>query len=215
MADIALVIGNKNYSSWSLRAWMALKQCRVEFDEIKIQLSIPGAREKILSHSKAGLVPILKHKGETIWETMAICEYLAETYPEANLWPGEIAARARCRAVSNEMHAGFAALRSQMPMDIKNTYPGKERGQEVIENIERIIDIWQECRDQFGESGPFLFGTFSIADAMFAPVVARFRSYEVDLPEIAAAYQDAVWGCPDMLEWRMASEAETWVIDYT
>lgn len=211
--DLAIVIGNKNYSSWSLRGWLALKRCGVEFDEIMIQLDTPETRKNLLDHSKAGLVPVLKHQGQTIWETMAICEYLAETYPAARLWPEDKKARAHCRSVCNEMHAGFAALRTHMPMDIRNSYPGSGRGDGVQANIDRIFDIWQECRDQFGENGPFLYGDFTVADAMFAPVVARFKTFAVELPEFADSYCNAIWECPDMVEWRDASQAEPWVIE--
>ncbi len=212
MSDLEIVIGNKNYSSWSLRAWIAVKRCAVDFDEVMVQLSVPGSRETILTHSQAGLVPILKHHGLVIWETMAICEYLAETFPEAQLWPTDKTARSQCRAVANEMHAGFAALRTHMPMDIKNHYPDHGRGPGVQKDIDRITQIFVSCRATYDQAGAFLFGSFTIADAMFAPVVARFKTYQVDLPETAAAYCDAVWSSPEMLEWRAAAEAETWVI---
>lgn len=214
MSKIAIVIGNKTYSSWSLRGWLALKRCGIEFEEIMVQLDTSNTREQILSHSSAGLVPILKHEGSTIWETMAICEYLAETFPEAGLWPYDKSTRARCRAVSNEMHAGFSALRTHMPMDIKNRYPGAGLGDGVQNDVNRIVRIWQDCRNEYGDAGPFLFGHFTIADAMFAPVVARFQTYEVELPEICALYRDAVWNCPEMLEWRAAAVAETWIIEH-
>lgn len=214
VSDITLVIGNKNYSSWSLRGWLALKRCGVAFDEKLIRLQTPETRDQILSQSKAGLVPILKIQGITIWETMAICEFLAETYPDAGLWPEGKKARAVCRSVSNEMHAGFSALRTHMPMDMKNRYPGKGRKDGVQKDIDRIVDIWTECRSAFGTSGPFLFGTFTIADAMFAPVVSRFLTYGVELPVVARAYCDAVWNCPDVIEWRTAAEQEPWVLEY-
>jgi len=213
MSETAIVIGNKNYSSWSLRGWLALKRCDVEFDEIMIPLSTPSSRSEILSHSGAGLVPILKHNGETIWETMAICEYLAETFPDAGLWPSDKSARARCRAVSNEMHAGFSALRTFMPMDIKNRYPGAGLETGVQRDIDRIVEIWQGCRNDQSANAPYLFGGFTIADAMFAPVVMRFKTYEVELPETAAHYCDAIWNCPEVHEWRRAAEAETWIIE--
>ncbi len=213
MSDYTIVLGNKNYSSWSLRGWLALKRCGIEFDEVIIPLRTPTSREQILSHSKAGLVPILKHDGQTIWETMAICEYLAETFPDAGLWPDDKVARAKCRSVSNEMHAGFVNFRSHMPMDIKNQYPGMGRGNGVAEDIRRVLEIWQDCREQFVSEGPFLFGSFTIADAMFAPVVSRLKTYEVELPEFARDYCDAVWNCTEMREWRAAAELETWVIE--
>ncbi|NQW00832.1 MAG: glutathione S-transferase family protein [Rhodospirillales bacterium] len=212
MAEFTLVIGTKNYSSWSLRSWLALKRCAVAFDETLIDLAAADRRGKILGYSKAGLVPVLIHDRLIIWETMAICEYLAERFPDAGLWPGEPAARAVCRAVANEMHAGFASLRTHMPMDIRNSYPGVGLGRGVQADIDRIVDIWHDCRQQYGQSGPYLFGGFTIADAMFAPVVARFKTYGVDLPEQAVSYCNHVWECPDMIEWRAAAAAETSVV---
>jgi len=207
-----LVLGNKNYSSWSLRAWLALKRCDIAFEEVVIPLAIAGFKEKIREHSKAGLVPILKHNGLVIWETLAICEYLAETFPEAGLWPQNRDARAICRSVSNEMHAGFAALRTHMPMDMRSTYPRDKTNPAVEADISRIIDIWQECRTAYGQGGPYLFGSFTIADAMFAPVVSRFKTYGVDLPETAATYRDAILYNDDMQEWQAAAAQEPWVI---
>ncbi len=212
MAKPVLIIGNKNYSSWSLRAWLAVKRCGISFDEVVIPLMTPGFKDQILSHSKAGLVPILKHDGLVIWETLAICEYLAERFPEAHLWPQDRAARAHCRSVSNEMHAGFAALRNHMPMDMRNTYPRDTSNSAVEADIQRLIDIWQDCRNLYAEQGPYLFGPFSIADAMFAPVVSRFTSYGVNLPETAAAYRDTILQDADMVEWQAAAAEEPWVI---
>lgn len=213
MTKTTLVIGNKNYSSWSLRAWLALKRCDIAFDEVVIPLTTPGFKEQIREHSKAGLVPILKHNGLIIWETLAICEYLAETFPGAGLWPQAPAARAYCRSVSNEMHAGFVALRTHMPMDIRNTYRRDDTNPTVEADIQRIVDIWHDCRTRFGQGGPYLFGAYSIADAMFAPVVSRFETYGVDLPETAATYRDTVLCNGNMQAWQAAAAKEPWVIE--
>lgn len=213
MPAITLIIGNKNYSSWSLRAWLALKQTDVPFDEVLIPLDQPDSKAAILAHSPAGQVPILKVNGELIWETLAIIEYLAETCPDAGLWPTDPAARAQARAVSAEMHAGFAPLRTHMPMDLRGAYPGQGRGPGVEADVARIVKIWTQCRARFGAGGDFLFGAFGAADAMFAPVVGRLRTFGVDLPEVCAAYRDAVWAHPSMAEWVAAAVAEPWVID--
>ena len=214
MSEIAIVIGNKNYSSWSIRGWLPIKLCGIEFDEIILLLDMPDTKEKLIQNSKAGLVPVLKCADITIWETMAICEYLAETYPAARLWPDDAKTHAYCRSVSNKIHAGFVPLRCHMPMDIKITYPGEGRGPRVKDIIARIVDIWADFRKYFGQNGPFLFGEFTIADAMFAPVVACFKTFAVDVPEVTMAYIGAVCECPEMQEWRAAAEAETQIIKY-
>lgn len=208
-----IIIGNKNYSSWSLRGWLMLSRTGVEFDEELIQLDIDGFKDRILSHSTAGQVPILKHDGQTIWDSLAIGEYLAETCPQSQLWPTDRTVRARARAVSAEMHSGFAALRTHMPMDMRNNYPGEGRGEGVEADIARIIEIGSECLANAGTEGPFLFGTFTIADAMYAPVVSRFRTYGIALPDDCQAYADAVWNWPDMQAWVAAAEAEPWIIE--
>jgi len=214
MSEIAIVIGNKNYSSWSLRGWLAIKLCGIEFDEIILLLDMPDTKEKLIQNSKAELVPVLKCADITIWETMAICEYLAETYPAARLWPDDAKTHAYCRSVSNNMHVGFVPLRCHMPMDIKITYPGEGRGPRVKNIIARIVDIWADSQKYFGQNGPFLFGEFTIADAMFAPVVACFKTFAVDVPEVTMAYIGTVCEYPEMQEWRAAAEAETQIIKY-
>lgn len=214
MADIAIVIGNKNYSSWSLRGWLALKATGVPFDEIVIPMDQPDTKALFLSHSPAGKVPILKHKGTTVWESLAICEFLAESYPAARLWPADARARAFARTVSAEMHAGFAPLRSHMPMDIRTDKSGKGMAEGVAADIARVTAIWRECRERYGKEGPFLFGSFGAADAMFAPVVSRFVTYAPKLDALSAAYRDAVWGMPAMQEWAAAAKREPWHIDH-
>jgi glutathione S-transferase len=203
---LTLVIGNKNYSSWSLRPWLALKQAGIAFHEVAVDLYGPDSKAQILKHSPSGKVPALIDAGLTVWDSMAICEYAAEVEP--TLWPLQRAARAVARAVSAEMHAGFAALRSKMPMNCKAALPGEGRTPEVERDIARIAALWEECRERFGGGGAFLFGAFSIADAMYAPVVWRFRTYAVALPPAARAYAEAMEALPAMQEWLAAALAE-------
>jgi glutathione S-transferase len=195
-----LVIGNKNYSSWSLRAWLAMKVLGIDFQEKRIALDQPGTKEAIRRHSPAGRVPVLVDGDTTVWESLAILEYLAEKHPR--LWPSGRAARARARAVAAEMHAGFASLRNHMPMNVRNAYPGKGRTAEVDADIGRIIEIWNDG------TKPFLFGEFGAADAMYAPVVLRFRTYRVELPPKARAYYDAMLELPALKEWIAAAGRE-------
>lgn len=213
MAEMTLVIGNKNYSSWSLRPWLALRQAGLDFDEIVIPLSETGTRASILKHSASGRVPALRHGDLTVWDSLAICEYAAELQPEAGLWPDDRAARAVARSVSAEMHAGFTALRQHMPMNIRSKFPDEGRKPGVKEDIDRITALWRQCRSRYGADGAFLFGRFGIADAMFAPVVSRFRTYGVALGEVEQAYADAVWALETMQEWAKAAANEPMVID--
>jgi len=193
-----LVIGNKNYSSWSLRPWIALKVLGLKFDEKRIPLYGPGAKEEILLESPAGKVPILIDGATRVWDSLAILEYLAEK--TGRLWPAEAAARAKARSVAAEMHAGFPNLRNHMSMNVRKRYPGKGRTPEVLSEVKRINSIWSEAR------GPFLFGEFSVADAMYAPVVLRFRTYEVEVDN--RAYYDRLLALPAMKEWIAAAERE-------
>ena len=208
MADIVIVIGNKNTSSWSLRGWLALKATGAAFEEINVRLSRPETKAEILSHGGGPTVPILKHKGTVVWETLAICEFLAESYPAAGLWPKAAEARALARSVAAEMHAGFAALRANMPMDMRARKPGTGLADGVQANIDRISAIWRQCRERYGEGGPYLFGGFSAADAMFAPVVSRFVTYAPRLDAVSAAYRDALWRWPAMQEWYEGARRE-------
>jgi len=219
MAAITIVLGNKNYSSWSLRPWLALRQTGAAFDEIVIPLYRDGSKEQILAHSPAGKVPVLKHGDLTVWESLAICEYLAEAFPAAKLWPADPAVRAVARSVATEMHGGFQALRQNLPMDVTRRHAGGERIARAASDIERVMAIWRDCRKRFGEArangqGSFLFGQFTIADAMYAPVVTRFRTYGVTLDAVCQAYADAVLALPAMVEWEKAAAAEPWVIDF-
>jgi glutathione S-transferase len=213
MADITIYLGNRNYSSWSLRPWLALKQTGAAFDEEVIPLSEPTTRSTVLRFSPSGRVPALKHNELTVWDSLAICEYLAETFPQAKLWPEDKAARAVARAVSAEMHSGFAALRDHLPMNMRSSFPNRGVTPDVQADINRITAIWRDCRKRFGEGGPFLFGGFTNADAMYAPVVSRFRTYKVELEEEAQAYTDAVWALPALQEWLTAAKNEPMIIE--
>jgi len=210
VSRLTLVIGNKNYSSWSLRPWLALRMAGLDFEELRIGLYQPDSRDQILRHSPAGKVPILHDGDVTVWDSLAICEYAAELAPGAGLWPGERAARAHARSISAEMHAGFGALRNalQMNLRISGARLAKPASQEVQADIARIIAIFEACRARHGGDGEFLFGRFTIADAMFAPVATRFRSYSVALPPTSQAYVDTVCALAPMREWIAAGAAE-------
>lgn len=216
MNALTLYIGNKNYSSWSMRPWLALKATGQPFREELIVLRQADTRDRILSHSAAGKVPVLKHGAITVWESLAICEYLAETFPAARLWPADVAARAHARAASSEMHAGFARLRETMPMDMRSDRRAESRADLVRDEVARIAQIWTEARRNWGQQagGAFLYGDFTIADAMFAPVVTRFRTYGVTLDDGCERYMQAVSSWPAFKEWGVAARAEAHVIDY-
>jgi len=203
MAEFTLVIGDKNISSWSLRPWLALKHLGVAFDEEQVRLRQPDTRQQNLRHAPSGKVPVLKHNGLVIWDSLAISEYLAEQFPACHLWPADAAARATARACSAEMHAGFQALRTHLPMDILGRFPGRGHdGEGVALDIARVQEIWLQARARFGAGGPFLFGAFGIADAMYAPVVSRFLTYAVECPPECRVYMENVWNMPAMQEWR-------------
>ena len=210
--DLALVIGNKNYSSWSLRPWLLLKQAGIPFREIRISLYTAESRAEIKKYSPSGKVPALLDDGVTVWESLAICEYLADKFPEKQFWPSDRVARAEARCVATEMHAGFAALRQHMSMNCRKHLPGKGRTPEVLKDIARIGMLWNESRARFGAGGPFLFGKFSIADAMYAPVALRFVTYDVELDPVSAAYVKTITALPAIQEWVTDARAETEVI---
>jgi glutathione S-transferase len=210
-----LIIGNKNYSSWSLRAWLALKETGVEFDEQRIALDSPQTKAEILRHSPSGKVPCLVDGSLVVWDSLAICETANERYAGGALWPADADARAHARAVAAEMHSGFAALRTYMPMDIRSskhdTGATAAKRADVSADIARIHAIWSDCLGRSG--GPLLYGGFSIADAFFAPVVTRFRTYGVILPSALAAYADRVLGLAAMRQWVEAARVESEVIE--
>lgn len=202
-----LVIGNKNYSSWSLRPWLGMKVLGIPFDEVFIPLRLPESRENILKYSPSGKVPTLVDGDLVVWESLAIAEYLAESYPA--LWPLDANARAIARSVCAEMHAGFPHLRSVCSMDIRSSKT-IEITPELQQEIDRILTIWQECRERFGSGGSYLFGEFSWADAFFAPVVTRFVTYGVVVPGFARSYMQLILDLPAMQEWASAAKAEVW-----
>jgi glutathione S-transferase len=207
-----LVVGNRNYSSWSMRPWIGLKAAGIAFDEEVISLYVDGSKEQILRHSPAGKVPILIDGDTHVWESLAILEYAADKFPAAGLWPSDIAARAHARAISTEMHAGFAALRNECGMVLWRPPAKKALSADAQANIARIVDIWTGARTRYGAGGPFLFGRFTAADAMYAPVVARFETYAIDVPPLVRSYMSAMIALPAWQEWRRAALRETWVI---
>lgn len=212
-AGYILIIGDKNLSSWSLRPWLAMKRACIPFAEERIRLRQPESKAAILRHSPSGKVPALKTNGFTVCDSLAILEFLAERHPELGLWPRESEARALARSISAEMHSGFGALRNEMSMDLLSRLPAPAIGAELDGDIRRIVAIWRQARAQHGGAGPFLFGAFSGADAMFAPVATRFRTYGVDLASFgddgqAADYARAVLDLPEMGEWTEGAKAE-------
>jgi glutathione S-transferase len=209
--DLELVIGNKNYSSWSLRPWLAMRAVGLEFSESVIPLDHDDTRSRILARSPAGRVPVLRDGDVIVWESLAICEYIAEANPA--LWPEDATARAAARAVAAEMHAGFMELRKAMPMNCRRAPAKISTTPEIDADIARVFDIWRDCRTRFGADGDFLFGAFSIADAMFAPVVSRLHVYDVDMDAVCDAYRNAVLNHPAMREWLDGAKAEAWLID--
>ena len=213
MTELTLVIGNKNYSSWSLRPWLLLKQAGIPFREIYIPTHTPQTRKSILQHSPAGRVPVLLDDAIRVWESLAICEYLGEKFPDRKFWPADPAARALARSVATEMHAGFGALRNNMTMNCRQLFPGKGRTPEVLADIERIRGLWNDCRKRYGSGGDFLFGRFSIADAMYAPVATRFKTYGVELDTVSAAYRDTILALPAMRQWYADAAGEREVIE--
>jgi glutathione S-transferase len=211
-----LVIGNKNYSSWSLRPWIAMKQIGLAFEEIIIPMVLPGTKAEMLKYAPTGQVPILIDGDITVFETIAILEYLNDRYPDAGLWPADIAARAHARAISAEMHAGFGALRRDCPMNMRRPVKRHIVSPEAQRHVARIDAIWTDARSRFGNGGDrkgdFLFGAFTNADAMFAPIVNRFHVYDLPRSKTAQAYMDVMMALPAWQAWEKDSRAETWVI---
>ena len=204
---LKIVIGNKNYSSWSMRGWLALELTGAPYQEILVPLDQPDTAERIRGFSPAGRVPVLQDGELAVWDSLAICEYLAERFPAAGLWPSDAGARATARAIAAEMHSGFQALRANMPMNIRLHRPVAAPAAEVSADLARIRAIWRGLRAK-APDGEYLFGRFGIADAMFAPVVARCRTYGVALDGSEAAYADAVWRHPAVAKWVAGARAE-------
>jgi glutathione S-transferase len=210
--SLKLILGNKNYSSWSLRPWIAMRHAGLDFTDKVIPLYEPGSAEKVRKYSPTGKVPVLIDGDTVIWESLAILDHLAEKFPKAQLWPSDPKARAHARAVSAEMHAGFAPLRRHCPMNMRRVQKKRELTAEVAADVRRIEQIWTECRERFGTGGPFLYGTFSNADAMYAPVVSRFFSYAIGVGAAAESYMASVMALPAFREWRDAGVAELWIM---
>jgi len=211
---LTLVIGNKNYSSWSFRPWIAMKAAGIAFDEVLISLEAQDFKARVSKISGTGKVPALVDGDVHIWESLAILEYLAEKFPAAKLWPQDAAARAHARAVASEMHAGFQPLRKACPMNMWRPVKKLTLDADVIANVQRIDALWADCRTRFGAGGPFLFGSFGAADAMYAPVVARFHTYDVTVSETSRAYMTAVMALPAWIEWTRAALREPWVLPH-
>ncbi|PKU26163.1 glutathione S-transferase family protein [Telmatospirillum siberiense] len=208
MGNLVLVIGTRSWSSWSLRPWLALKQAGLPFEEVRIRLRRPESRTEILAHSPSGKVPVLKDGGLVIWDSLAICEYVAEIACAVPLWPENKGARAVARSACAEMHSGFPALREHLSMDVTQSLPLPELPPEAVADVARVQALWNDCRSRFGAGGPFLFGRWSIADAMYAPVVTRFHTYGVPLDAVSTAYVEAVLALPALQEWVDAAKRE-------
>ncbi|MBL26999.1 MAG: glutathione S-transferase [Rhodospirillaceae bacterium] len=210
MTSLILAVGNKNLSSWSLRPWLAMKQAGIPFEEVNLKMRTPAFRDTLArDYAPARLVPVLRHGDRLVWESLAICEYVAETFPDAKLWPADPVARAFARAIAAEMHAGFGALRQALPMNICGQFEVPGLAPDVRADVDRIVDLWRMARDRFGAGGSLLFGQFSIADAMYAPVATRFRTYGIDVPGFAAEYVEAIYALPAMKVWITDAERET------
>ncbi len=210
--SLTLVIGNKNYSSWSFRPWIAMKVAGIAFDEVVISLDAKDFKTRVSQVSGTGKVPALVDGSVHVWESLAILEYLAEKFPAAKLWPSDLATRAHARAVASEMHAGFVPLRRACPMNFWRPVKRHQLSEEVLADIRRIEALWTDCRTRFGTGASFLFGRFGAADAMYAPVVSRFHTYGVEVGEPARAYMAAVMALPAWAEWKTAALQEPWVL---
>ena len=211
---LKLVIGNKNYSSWSMRPWLALRSNNIAFEEIFIPLYTNKAdKDRLLSVSRSGKVPALIDGDVTVWDSLSIIEYVAERFPEARLWPENRALRAHARSISAEMHSGFLPLRNECGMNLHRPIRAVALSADARANVARIEQIWIECRERYGRLGPFLFGKFGAADAMFAPVVHRFRTYAIEVAPQAQAYMDTMMAQPAFAEWTKAGLAETLLIE--
>jgi glutathione S-transferase len=212
--SLHLIIGNKNYSSWSFRPWLAMKVAGIAFEETVISLEAQDFKVRVTAFGGAGKVPMLIDGDTRVWESLAILEYLAEKFPAAGLWPAPPAARAHARAVASEMHAGFLPLRRHLPMNVWRPVKQRTLDDEVKANVARIDAIWSEWRARFGAGGPFLFGAFGAADAMYGPIVWRFHTYAVEVSAAARDYMGAMMALPSWSEWRDAARREPWVLPH-
>jgi len=211
---LRLVIGNKNYSSWSLRPWLAMTVAGIPFEEEVVPLHTPAFRTRLREVSPAGRVPVLVDGDVHVWESLAILEYLNDVFPRAALWPSDVRARAHARAVASEMHAGFAPLRRACPMNLWRPVTRPPLAADVLANVARIDAMWSDCRARFGAGGPFLFGAFSAADAMYAPVASRFRTYGIEVSAAARAYMEAIFALPAWQAWQAAAMQEPWLLPH-
>ena len=209
---LTLVIGNKNYSSWSFRPWIAMRATGIPFEETVISMDNPEFKPRVSELSPTGMVPVLVDGDVRVWESLAIMEYLADKFPKARLWPANASARAHARTVAAEMHAGFVPLRRHCPMNMRRLPKRRELTPEVEADVQRIDAMWTDCRVRFGRGGPFLFGAFGAADAMYAPVVSRFHTYGIEVSGTARAYMGAVMALPAWAEWETAARREPWTL---
>src|SRR5580700_5630755 len=207
-----LIIGNKNYSSWSFRPWIAMKVAGIAFDEQVIPFNDPDFKQTVLAVARNGKVPALDDGGVHVWESVAILEYLADKFPRAGLWPSGSSAPAHARAIAAEMHAGFLALRRECPMNFWRPVLRRDLSPDAVANVARIDAMWSDCRARFGQGGPFLFGSFGAADAMYAPIVSRFHTYAVEVGAPSRTYMAAVMALPAWSEWKDAALNEPWVV---
>lgn len=213
MTNLTIILGNKTYSSWSLRGWLAIKMTGLPFEEKVVPLYRSETKAELAKESDAPpMVPVLRHGDLTLWDSLAIMEYLAELASDAGLWPTEIKERAMARVYVSEMHSGFAPLRNHVPMDLRRQDSDVELPEDVLQNIERILTIWGQCRAEYADGGDFLFGAYSLVDAAFAPVVVRLRSVGIALDPVCQTYAETLWNHPHFSEWRRDAAKETVVI---
>ena len=210
--QLTLVIGNKNYSSWSLRAWLLLREAGIDFEERRIPLDTADSATAIAAVSPSARLPVMLLGEDVVWDSLAIAETVAERWPEKKLWPADAAARAHARSISAEMHAGFGTLRNAMPMNCRAMGRKVSLGENLTADIDRIMAIWSDCHRRYGAGGDWLFGRFGIADTMYAPVVLRFRTYGINLPEVASAYPRRLLESAALQHWLAAAESETEVL---
>lgn len=206
---LKLLIANKNYSSWSLRPWLLLSHAQIPFEEECVSFIAPDFKAQVKRHNPAAKVPVLIDGDITVWDSLAIAEYIAESFPEKQLWPEQRAARAHARSVCAEMHSSFTAMRSAMPMNCSQSFPNALFAIPVQDDVARIVQIWEDCRARYTDEGPFLFGAFSVADAFFAPVVRRFATYGVQVPSASNRFMRIITDLPAMKRWMVAAKAET------
>ncbi len=212
MSTLQIIVGNKNYSSWSLRGWLAVARSGLPFEEIVIPMFEEDSARRIAEHSPSGKVPCLRHGEVVVWDSLAIGEYLAELAPAAQLWPADRAARAVARSACAEMHSGFAAMRNDMTMNIRASKPGVGHSPAALADAAAVLARWRQLRERWGADGDFLFGAFSLADCFYAPVVTRFETYGVELDPVSRRYADALLAVPEFQRWRAAAREEPWRI---